>query len=60
MPKTPKPEQDQKKENWADDQKQREYYYDDAHGYEKYDPEREEAGETEGRGDAEKESEELT
>jgi len=23
---------------WSEDQKKREYYYDDAHGYEKYDP----------------------
>jgi hypothetical protein len=38
MPKTPKPEPDEKRENWADDQKRREYYYDDAHGYEKYEP----------------------
>jgi hypothetical protein len=27
------------KENWADDQKERGYYYDDAHGYEQFDPE---------------------
>jgi len=25
--------------NWADDQRERGYYYDDAHGYETYDPE---------------------
>ena len=24
---------------WEEDQKRREYYYDDAHGYEEYDPE---------------------
>ena len=53
MPKTPKPEPDEKKDNWADDQKSREYYYDDAHGYEKYEPEEEEDEETGGRGDAE-------
>lgn len=29
------------KENWADDQKERGYYYDDAHGYEQFDPESE-------------------
>jgi hypothetical protein len=29
-------------ENWAEDQQARGYYYDDAHGYEKYDPEEEE------------------
>ena len=58
MPKTPKPEQKEKKENWAEDQKRREYYYDDAHGYEKYEPE--EDGETGGRGDGEKEAEETS
>jgi hypothetical protein len=42
MPKTPKPEEDEKRESWADDQKDREYYYDDAHGYEKYEPASEE------------------
>jgi hypothetical protein len=26
---------------WAEDQKEREYYYDDAHGYEDYDPDKE-------------------
>ena len=29
----------EKTETWADDQRDREYYYDDAHGYEKFDPE---------------------
>ena len=42
MPKTPKPKEDEKEGNWADDQKRREYYYDDAHGYEKYEPSLEE------------------
>jgi hypothetical protein len=27
--------------NWAEDQKERGYYYDDAHGYEQFDPESE-------------------
>lgn len=27
-----------KPSNWADDQKDRGYYYDDAHGYETYEP----------------------
>lgn len=27
--------------NWAEDQKERGYYYDDSHGYERYDPESE-------------------
>jgi hypothetical protein len=26
--------------SWSDDQKRREYYYDDAHGYEVYEPEK--------------------
>ena len=30
------------KENWADDQKERGYYYDDAHGYEQFYPESDE------------------
>ena len=29
-------------DSWAEDQKNRDYYYDDAHGYEEYDPEGEE------------------
>ncbi|MEP6703504.1 MAG: hypothetical protein ABJB34_01745 [Acidobacteriota bacterium] len=49
MPKTPKPDQGETKETWADDQKERGYYYDDAHGYEKYEPVTDEK-------DAEKES----
>lgn len=28
--------------NWAEDQKERGYYYDDAHGYEQFDPESDE------------------
>lgn len=28
-------------DTWEDDQLERSYYYDDAHGYEKYDPDRE-------------------
>lgn len=47
MPKTPKkrPVCDEKKDEepdpstWGEDQKRREYYYDDAHGYEKYEAE---------------------
>lgn len=41
MPKKPKPDGSDGKDNWADDQKEREYYYDDAHGYEEYTPEAE-------------------
>lgn len=55
MPKKPKSEEVEKKENWGDDQKQREYYYDDAHGYEKYEPEDEGEEDAEG-GDAESSS----
>ncbi len=44
MPETPKkrPANEEKPDNstWEEDQKRREYYYDDAHGYEKYDPEK--------------------
>jgi len=41
----------------SEDQKERGYYYDDAHGYEKYEPEDEleEDAETERHGDAESE-----
>lgn len=28
--------------NWVDDQKERGYYYDDAHGYQQFDPESDE------------------
>ncbi|MFN0277521.1 MAG: hypothetical protein ACKVRN_02850 [Pyrinomonadaceae bacterium] len=49
MPETPKnkPEVEKKKkderqkDSWGEDQKAREYYYDDAHGYETYKPEKE-------------------
>ena len=51
MPKTPKetPETDidddaRNSGSWGEDQKKREYYYDDAHGYEVYVPDDEEAG----------------
>jgi len=37
-------------ENWAKDQQDRGYYYDDAHGYEKYCPE-EDDDESEGEAD---------
>jgi hypothetical protein len=36
------PPKKKKEPNWADDQRERGYYYDDAHGYENYDPETEE------------------
>lgn len=42
MPRTPKdncePDK-QEDQSWGEDQKRRKYYYDDAHGYEVYDPE---------------------
>ena len=31
-------------ENWEEDQQERGYYYDDAHGYETYDPAENEEG----------------
>ena len=50
MPKNPKQE---KEGSVEEDQKEHEYYYDDAHGYEKYDPEDEdEQPEEEERGQA--------
>jgi len=54
------PENDKEKKDGtvAKDQEERGYYYDDAHGYEEYEPESEEPeedGETGRRGDAEKE-----
>jgi hypothetical protein len=45
MPKKPKREEVEKEGNWSEDQREHEYYYDDAHGYEEYDPEEEEEGE---------------
>ena len=51
MQENPKEKQDDTVEQ---DQKERGYYYDDAHGYEKYEPEEDECdAEGEGRGDAE-------
>lgn len=46
MPETPKQkgkpvEPDEKdRSSWSEDQQKRGYYYDDAHGYEKYEPEK--------------------
>ena len=48
MPETPKQKDksadvDEKdRSSWSDDQRERGYYYDDAHGYEKYEPEKDE------------------
>jgi len=39
------PEQDEDS-TWEKDQKERGYYYDDAHGYETFDPEEDDAEET--------------
>lgn len=41
-PQTGKSDQD-KNTSWEKDQKKREYYYDDAHGYQTYDPDAEDA-----------------
>jgi hypothetical protein len=45
MPETPKEKKDRadesEKSTWAEDQKERGYYYDDSHGYEVYDPDSE-------------------
>ncbi len=38
MQEKPKPEGAEDPDAWAEDQKDREYYYDDAHGYEEYEP----------------------
>lgn len=47
MPKTPKeeqlcdpvePEDLEKDDSWESDQKKHDYYYDDSHGYETYEP----------------------
>lgn len=38
MPKKPKREDIERKQTWSEDQKERGYYYDDAHGYEQYEP----------------------
>lgn len=53
MPKTPKedrkeidePDESLDKDRWGEDQKERGYYYDDAHGYEKYVEDEDEEGE---------------
>ena len=41
------PKEPKRTENWAEDQQERGYYYDDACGYEAYDPEDEEESEDE-------------
>ena len=51
MPKNPKQE---KEGSVEEDQKEHEYYYDDAHGYEKYDPEEDEDRDAESSGDGSK------
>ena len=48
MPKTPSQTPKEKnacleEETWAEDQTNRGYYYDDAHGYETYDPAKDDA-----------------
>ena len=51
MPKKPKHDEQppDPKGNWAEDQKEHEYYYDDAHGYEEFDPEADEEDSETGR-----------
>ena len=45
MPETPKQKDkpaksdERDRSSWSEDQQKRGYYYDDAHGYEKYEPE---------------------
>ena len=53
----PENQKEKKDGKVAEDQKERGYYYDDAHGYEKYEPDEpeEEDAETGRHGDAEKE-----
>ena len=53
-PKTNGEKQDKEQDrtdNWAEDQKNREYYYDDAHGYEEYDAEADVDGDQEPQAD---------
>ncbi|MFN2390817.1 MAG: hypothetical protein ABR566_02505 [Pyrinomonadaceae bacterium] len=33
-----KPSEENRKETWEEDQREKSYYYDDAHGYEIYNP----------------------
>lgn len=50
MPRKPREKEDTGKKkpetgdrsSWSEDQKEREYYYDDSHGYETFDPSEEE------------------
>lgn len=49
----PQNEKEKNDGSWEEDQKEREYYYDDAHGYEDYDPDEDDRDAAEeGRGDA--------
>lgn len=52
----PECQKDKKDGTVAEDQKDRGYYYDDAHGYEEYDPEEEDEGEGEKEGEGEGET----
>ena len=53
MPEKPKPESNEEKKSkmpdgtWENDQRERGYYYDDSHGYEPFDPEKEDDDEPE-------------
>ncbi len=49
----PEKQKDKKDGTVAEEQKERGYYYDDAHGYEQYEPEEEESEEDGETGDGE-------
>ena len=49
---------EQDEANWARDQKERGYYYDDSHGYETYSPEDDESDEEPGEASLQEDSEE--
>lgn len=58
MPENPK---EKKEGTWEEDQKERDYYYDDSHGYEEFDPEADDSdAESEGQGDAEREGDPIS
>ena len=58
MADTPKEKADQQGSNWSDDQRDRGYYYDDAHGYETYDPDEDVFKEEHEAAEAERQAEE--
>lgn len=52
MPKKPINPDEELEDSWAEDQKDRGYYYDDAHGYEEYHPEADEDVDSESESNA--------